>query len=257
MPVMDKSETHRIIEHQEERLAGYTGISVRLTRRALLVRVAALAAAWTIGPWRILVPSAFGQGMDDPAMTQTLEAYALTPSMTMTLEAFADTLIPGEKRFPADRAIAGVVSGAGAVQAGAIEMMNFPPVGLQPALPDLARGINGHALVYALLHGIVLDLSAPPLVQFDFASRTALLVQLLDVNELGQPAFYGIAALSFAAYHTAGYLPTVVAIQDGHPGLAAIGFPPPNPDGLWRFPEFSYRRKLAKAHRHSQHGNPA
>ena len=58
--------------------------------------------------------------------------------MTQTLEAFADTLIPGEKRFPADRAIAGVVSGAGAVQAGAIEMMNFPPVGFQPALPGLA-----------------------------------------------------------------------------------------------------------------------
>jgi hypothetical protein len=244
MPVINKSETHRIIEHEDERLAPSTGISVRLTRRALLVRAAALAAAWTIRPWRIGVPSAFGQGMDHPAVTQTLEAYA-------------DTLIPGEKRFPADRAIAGVVSGAGAVQAGAIEMMNFPPVGLQPALPGLALSINLHALLYAVVHRIVLDPTVPPFVALDFASRTALLVQLLDAEGREQPAFYGLAAVSFVAYHTAGYLPTVVAIRDGHPGLAAIGFPPPNPDGLWRFPEFSYRRVLAKAHPQSQGGNPA
>jgi hypothetical protein len=83
-----------------------------------LVRAAALAAAWTLGPWRIGVPSAFGQGMDHPATTQTLETYADTLATTQTLEAYADTLIPGQKRFPADRAIAGVVSGAGAVQAG-------------------------------------------------------------------------------------------------------------------------------------------
>jgi hypothetical protein len=242
MPVKNKSKTHRIIEHEDERLAESTGISVRLTRRALLVRAAALAAAWTIRPWRIGVPSAFGQGMDHP--TQTLEAYA-------------DTLIPGEKRFPADRAIAGVVSGAGAVQAGAIEMMNFAPVGLQPALAGLALSINLHALLYAVIHKIVLDLTVPPFVGLDFASRTALVVQLLDAEGPEQPAFYGLAAVSFVAYNTAGYLPTVVAIRDGHPGLAAIGFPPPNPDGLWRFPEFSYRRVLAKAHPNSEGGNPA
>jgi enediyne biosynthesis protein E8 len=252
---MNKSEIRRIIEHEDKRIAGSNGISVRLTRRALLVRAAALAAAWTIGPWRIGVPSAFGQGMDHP--TQTLEAYTDTPAMTQTLEAYADTLIPGEKRFPADRAIAGVVSGAGAVQAGAIEMMNFAPVGLQPALAGLALSINLHALLYAVIHKIVLDLTVPPFVGLDFASRTALLVQLLDAEGPEQPAFYGLAAVSFVAYNTAGYLPTVLAIRDGHPGLAAIGFPPPNPDGLWRFPEFSYRRVLAKAHPQSQGGNPA
>jgi enediyne biosynthesis protein E8 len=254
---MNKSEAHRIIEHEDERLAGSTGISVRLTRRALLVRAAALAAAWTISPWQIGVPSAFGQETDQAAMWQTLEAYAGTPGMTQTLEAYADTLIPGQKRFPGDRAIAGVVSGAGAVQAGAIEMMNFPPVGLEAALPLLALSINVNAVVYAVINKITLDLTVPPFVSLDFASRTALLVNLLETAGPEQGAFYGLAAISFAAYNTAGYLPTVVAIQDGHPGLAAIGFPPPNPDGLWRFPEFSYRRVLARAHPHSQGGNPA
>jgi enediyne biosynthesis protein E8 len=257
MPMMDKRETHRIIEHEDERLAGSTGISFRLTRRALLKHVAALAAAWTIGPWRIGVPSAFGQGMDQSASTQTLEAYSDTPAMTQTLEAYADTLIPGEKRFPGDRAIAGVVSGAGAVQGGAIEMLNFPPVGLQPALPGLAFTINLLAFGYAVIHGIVLDPTVPPFVALDFASRTALLVAILGGNGPDQPAFYALAAVCFIAYNTAGYLPTAVAISQGHPGLVAIGFPPPNPDGLWRFPEFSYQRVLAKAHPRSKGGNPA
>ena len=98
-----------------------------------------------------------------------------------------------------------------------------------------------------------LDPTVPPFVALDFASRTALLVNH-PRRERGRisAAFYGLAAVSFAAYNTAGYLPTAVAISDGHPGLAAIGFPPPNPDGLWRFPDFSYRRVLARAHPHSQ-----
>jgi hypothetical protein len=177
--------------------------------------------------------------------------------MTQTLEAYADTLIPGEKRFQADRAIAGVVSGAGAVQAGAIEMLNFPPVGFQPALPGLALGIDVLALLYAVTHKIALDPTVPPFVALDFASRTALLVEILDGDGPVQAALSGLAAVCFVAYHTAGYLPTAVAIRHGHPGLAAIGFPPPDRDGVWRFPEFSYRRVLALAHPDSQRGNPA
>jgi len=238
------SETDRIIEREDERLAASTGTSLRLTRRALLTRTAALAAAWTVGPWAIGVPPASAQTMDSPSMTQTLEA-------------FADTLIPGEKRFPADRAIAGVASGAGAVQAGAIEMMNFPPVGFQAVLPGLALTLNLRALLYAVEHRIVLTLTVPPFVELDFASRTALLVQILDSDGPEQAAFSALASVAFVGYHTAGYLPTATAIREGHPGLAAIGFPPPDPDGIWRFPEFSYRRVLAQAHPRSRRGNPA
>ena len=38
---------------------------------------------------------------------------------TLVLEAFADTIIPGEKRTPDDRAVAGASVGGGAVAAGA------------------------------------------------------------------------------------------------------------------------------------------
>ena len=238
-----------LIESEDGRLARSTGISVRVTRRSFLVRAAALAAAWTICPWRIGVPSAFGQEMGRQETD--------LPGMKETLEAFADTLIPGQKRFPGDRAIAGVVSGPGAVQAGAIEMMNFPPVDLKATLDGLFVILTVYAVAYALSHGIVLDPTVPPFVALDFASRTALLVEILDGSGPVQPAFYGLASVSFFAYNTAGYLPTVVAIRDGHPGLAAIGFPPPNPDGVWRFPEFSYGRVLARPHPHSHGGNPA
>ena len=237
------SEIHRIIEREDERLAQSTGSTFRLTRRALLKRTAALAAAWTVSPWPISVPSAFGQGMDRPNMTQTLEA-------------FADTLIPGEKRFPGDRAIAGVVSGAGAVQAGAIEMLDFVGFKLEE-LAFVALLLNVHAFAYATGHGIRLTLEVPPFVELDFASRTALLVEILDGNGLDQGVFYGLASVCFVAYHTAGNLPTAEAIREGHPGLAAIGFPPPDPDGIWRFPEFSYRRVLARPHPRSRGDNPA
>lgn len=45
------------------------------------------------------------------------------------LEAFADTLIPGEKRGPSDRAVAGVSRGGGAVASGVIEVLLTPEGG--------------------------------------------------------------------------------------------------------------------------------
>ena len=244
MPGSSESETHRMIDLEDDRLAPSVDSSVRLTRRALLTRTAALAATWTISPWAISAPPAFGRVIDATSQTQTLEA-------------FSDTLIPGAKRFPRDRAIAGVVSGAGAVQAGAIAMLNFPPVGFQPALPGLALTINVFTLLYALEHRITLSLTVPPIVELDFAARTDLLVKMFDSKGPEQGAFSALAAVIFVAYHTAGHLPTVAAIRAGHPGLKAIGFPPPDPDGLWRFPQFSYRRVLAEPHPQSHRGNPA
>ena len=58
-------------------------------------------------------------------------------------------------------------------------------------------------------------------------------------------------------FDTGAHLSTVDALRDGHPGLVAIGYDQPDADGLWRFPDFSYRRVLAVPHPDSQHGNPA
>jgi hypothetical protein len=168
------------------------------------------------------------------------------PSQTATLEAFSDTMIPGEKRFAGDRAIAGVVSGPGAVQAGAVAFMEFPPVGLAPALPALAAAITAQAVQYAAQHAIVLDPTVAPWVSLTFAQRTGLAVDILTFSHVDYLPYYALAALPFLAFHTAGHLHTVDAVRHGHPGLASIKFPPPDADGLWRFPTFSYRRQLAR-----------
>ncbi len=219
--------------------------TVDLKRRRLLQLVALAPFAWQARPWLVRPPDAFAQTLpDDPAIVPTLEA-------------FADTLIPGEKRSPTDRAIAGVAEGAGAVQAGALDLMNFPPAGVAPALPAFATGLNAHALQYAGQHAIVLDPTVPPFVALAFADRTALLVDILDGSGPDELAYFALAALAFLAYHTAGHLPLVDAVRGGHPGLAAIGFPQPQADGLWHFTEFSYRRALAVRHpQTSKRGNP-
>ena len=211
-------------------------MSLDVTRRELLRIAAAAAATWKAAPWVVRVPAAFAQtSPGDPATVATLEA-------------FADTLIPGEKRSPDDRAIAGAAPGPGAVQAGAIDMMNFPAAGTGPALPGLAAGLNAHATVFAAENAIVLDPTVPPFVSLDFAQRTTLLVQILDGVGPDQLAYFGLAGIVFLAYHTAGFLHTTDALAAGHPGLVAIGFPLPQADGKWRFPDFSYRQVLAQEH---------
>lgn len=182
-----------------------------------------------------------------------------TDPETMTIEAVADTLIPGEKRFDGDVAIAGVARGAGAVQAGAIPFMRFRGTGVGVALPVFAAAVNAEAIAYAAQHGKLTDPSLPPFVGLDYKDRKAMLDSLLNVgNGDEQLIWFALAGLVFLAYHTAGHLHTAEAVRRGHPGLKAIGFPPPDPDGLWRFPRFSYRRKLARIHpRTTKSGNPA
>lgn len=173
---------------------------------------------------------------------------------TLTIEAVADTLIPGEKRFPSDVAIAGVARGPGAVQAGALTFMRFHPTGIGAVLPVFAAAVNAEAVAYAAEHGVVPDATLPPYVGLDYHHRKAMLDGLLnngsaDANSGEETLlWFALAGLVFLAYHTAGYLHTAEAVRDGHPGLEAIGFPKPDRDGLWRFPKFSYRRKLAREH---------
>ena len=207
---------------------------IEITRRRLLKVAAAAAAAWKLAPWASRVPRAFAQTQD--------------PLTVATLEAFADTLIPGEKRFPLDRAIAGAATGPGAVQAGALAMMEFPAAGTAPTLPVLAAGLNAHATAFAAANSILLDPTVPPFVALDFAQRTALLVEIIDGRDPDELVYFALAGIVFIAYHTAGFLHTTEALATGHPGLAAIRFPSPDADGKWRFPAFSYRRALAPTH---------
>ena len=220
-----------------EQLSGPSPEPLAISRRRLLQFATAAAVAWQTAPWAERLTALAGP----PGGTST-------DAMTTTLEAFADTLIPGRKRFDGDVAIAGVVQGPGAVQAGAVDLMWFPPAAVGPALPGFVSMLESRATAYAAQHHVVVDPTLPPFVALGFADRTRLCVELLDPSAPDYLLWWALAAMPFLAFHTAGHLHTVTAVRDGHPGLRAIGFPHPDRDGLWRFPHFSYRRKLAHPH---------
>lgn len=176
----------------------------------------------------------------------------------MTIEAFADTIVPGEKRWPADRAIAGAATGGGAVASGALALLEHPASGFAPALEALAGALNAHAADHARSRAVTLDASVPPFVALDFADRTALLRGLLTPGHPEREMWVGLALFSNMAFDSAAQMGTLDALAAGHPGLLTIGYLPPDADGLWRFPEYSYGRALAPLHPHTTaSGSPA
>lgn len=167
---------------------------------------------------------------------------------TLTLEAFADTFVPGEKRSPDDAAIAGAAIGPGAVAAGAIELLETPATGVASGLDDLARTLNEHASKYAAEHWLTLDAVVPPFAALDFEHRSAL-IRVLTAPDHPEKEFWILTALfCFMAFDTAAHLDTISAIENDHPGLRTMGFAKPDPDGLWRFADFTYGRQLARIH---------
>ncbi|MEV8513845.1 DUF5987 family protein [Dactylosporangium sp. NPDC051484] len=166
----------------------------------------------------------------------------------MVIEAFADTIIPGEKRTPDDRAIAGVDSDGGSVAAGAVELLELPAGGLAPALESIAVSLNIHAEDYARDRGLSLDTDVPPFVALPFTDRTALVQQLTQPDHPEKQLWVGLALFCNMAYDSAPHLHTAEAIAAGHPGLLAMRYATPGADGLWRFPDFSYGRQLADLH---------
>lgn len=177
---------------------------------------------------------------------------------TLTLEAFADTIIPGEQRFPGDRAVAGASAGGGAVAAGAIEVLETQATGIAAGLEPLSQALNQHATNYAERIGLTLADDVPPFVALPFEHRTALVAELTAPDHPEKDGWVVLALFSNMAYDTAPHLHTADAIAAGHPGLTSMRFARPNADGLWRFPAFSYRRKLAELHPDTtESGSPA
>ena len=125
-----------------------TAAVASLSRRRLLQVLAVAVAAAPFADLRPLTARA------DPALPVDAE--------TATLEAWSDTMVPGEKRSATDRAIAGAAAGPGAVQAGAVDMMRYGPVGLAPAVPALAAGLSAEAVRYAAAHALAVDPTVPP-----------------------------------------------------------------------------------------------
>jgi enediyne biosynthesis protein E8 len=169
-------------------------------------------------------------------------------TVTLTLEAFADTVIPGEKRYPQDRAIAGVATGGGAVAAGALELLHTPATGITTSLEPLSHTLNAHASAYAERAGRTLDDDVPAFVALPYADRAALLRELTAPDHPEKAGWVLLALFSNMAYDIGAHLHTVDALKADHPGLRSMRFADPDQDGLWRFPDYSYGRQLADRH---------
>jgi len=167
---------------------------------------------------------------------------------TQTLEAFADTIVPGVKRSPDDRAIAGVCDDPGAVEAGAIEMLETPATGVTAGLGPLSVALNAHAQAYAEREGVELDADVPAFVALAYEHRTALITELTKPGHPEKDGWVLLALFSNMAYDSAAHRSTAEALADGHPGLLAMGFAKPDDDGLWRFPDYGYGQEFAKRH---------
>lgn len=166
----------------------------------------------------------------------------------MTLEAFADTIVPGNKRHPADHAVAGVSVDGGAVAAGAIELLETPAGGLAPWLVGLSAMLNAHAEKFAADSGIELDETLPAFVALSYDQRVQLVLLLTAAAHPERQGWVNLVMFSNMAFDTAAHLHTVDAIAAKHPGLTLMGYANPDRDGLWRFPDYSYRRQLAEVH---------
>ncbi len=170
------------------------------------------------------------------------------PDATITLEAYADTIVPGEKRWPGDRAIAGVSAGGGAVASGALDLLRWDATGIHDGLEDLADRVNDHARAYADKAGLTLDPAVPPFVSLDYDDRVRLIQALTAPGHPEKDFWVLLSLFCNMAFDSAAHLHTAEALAEGHPGLTAMGITQPDADGLWRFQDFGYGRQLADPH---------
>lgn len=171
----------------------------------------------------------------------------LTEAETLALEAFADTILPGRKRTPDDAAIAGVSHDAGAVEAGALDVVTDPVTGIDDGVPDMARKLNEEAAAYARSH----DLHVAPGQEFadlPYEHRRALVGSLIAVGAPMRDFWVVLALFAYMAYDSAPHRQTAEAVARRDSGLAAMGFAAPGPDGIWAFGDFSYLKPLARLH---------
>jgi enediyne biosynthesis protein E8 len=177
---------------------------------------------------------------------------------TATLEAWADTIVPGEKRWPGDRAVAGVSEGGGAVAAGALELLRWDATGIHDGLEELAGLISGHARAFAGRQGLALDTSVPPFVALAYDDRVRVVAELTTPGHPEKDFWVLLSLFCNMAFDSAAHLHTADALDQDHPGLAAMGITRPDADGLWRFKESGYGRQLAAPHPHTTaSGSPA
>ncbi len=133
----------------------------------------------------------------------------------------------------------------GAVEAGALELLETPATGVTVGLDPLSAMLNVHAIGYAEEHDLPLDDDVPAFVALDYEHRAALLRRLTTPGHPEKDGWVSLAMFCNMAYDSAAHIPTAQALAEGHPGLLAMDIGTPAADGRWQYREFSYGRPLA------------
>ncbi|MFI2077435.1 DUF5987 family protein [Streptomyces triculaminicus] len=147
-----------------------------------------------------------------------------------TLEAYADTILDG------------------AAAAGALELLRWDATGISQDLDELARLLDEHARSHADEHALPPDGTSPAFEALPPGHRAALVRRLTAPGHPEREFWVLLALFCNMAFDSAAHLHTAEAIAAGHPGLAVMGMRRPDPDGLWRYPDHSYGRPLARLH---------
>ncbi len=163
-----------------------------------------------------------------------------------TLQAFADTLVPGRKATKTDlgdpidpRAIAGVDSEPGAVEADALRLFHDPLIGFDaleaPFLADLSErsaAVGGGAFLL-----------------LPYEKRVDVCMSGLDFSNPSRIVWEAAAAVPFTAFCGAAEHP--IGTSENASGYRVMGYPGAAPNGYQQ--DFSYGRPLSRER--TQDGN--
>jgi len=162
-----------------------------------------------------------------------------TPPADATLQAFADTIIPGRRVTRTDlgdpidpRAIAGVDSLPGAVEADSLRLYHDPLIGFDALETPFLADLSARAL----------EVGGGAFLLLPYAKRVQVLLAGLDFGNPTRTLWEAAAAVPFEAFCGAGEHP--IATSENASGYRVMGYPGAAPDGYQR--DYSYGRALSR-----------
>src|SRR5436309_9629841 len=202
-------------------------LAAELSRRDFIARATTLGAgAYVLAA----LPAA--------RLVQAVAESSATGTADATLQAFADTLIPGRKASRTDlgdpidpRAIAGVDTLPGAVEADALRLFHDPLIGFDALEAAFLADLSARAL--AVGGGAFL------LVPYE--QRVATALSGLDFSNPTRTLWEAAAAVPFTAFCGAGE--HVTGTSENASGYRVMGYPGAAPDGYQT--DYSYGRRLS------------
>jgi hypothetical protein len=198
-----------------------------LTRRGLLQRGGILGLAALVA---YAGPVARALVVPEPALAEPDLADG-------TLQAFADTMIPGRKATRTDlgneihpRAIAGVDTLPGAVEADALALYHHPKIGFDALEPNFLADLSTHSLA-----------EGGDFLSLDFDRRVQVCLAGLAFDNPSRILWEAAAAVPFTAFCAAAMIPNATAAKAS--GYRVMGLPGVAPKG---YRDFSYRKTLSR-----------